>query len=241
MSRFLPVAVLVLALSPAAFAQKLTSTHLPDDSGTIGLAQGWKLLPGSGGGVALLSGPSGAMMSLGMPVAVVVKGVENQFPDVPVVFPGVPRVDFSDAVQAQVDLMEFLGPKAGVKLLKFRAVEPVQMPNGVAAFTRVAATIKGKPFESFGLYAIMPVDNAQGMFYFSEISAPAKDYPRLYSTMMAMWNSWSVSDKTLKSRLAGAAKALGEVDVAGTVDSVVRNRREAGERAAEKWNDVIRQ
>ncbi len=241
MSRFLPVAVLVLALSPAAFAQTLTPTHLPDDSGTIGLAQGWKLLPGSGGGVALLSGPNGALMSLGRPVAVVVKGVEQQFPDVPEVFPGVPRVDFTDAVQAQIDLMEFLGPRAGAKLLKFRAVEPAQMPNGVAAFTRVAVSIKGKPFESFGLYAIMPVDNAQGMFYFSEIGAPAKDYARLYPTMMKMWNSWSVSDKTLKARLAGAAKALGEVDVAGTVDSVVKNRREVAENAAQDWNDVIRQ
>jgi len=240
MSRFLPVAVLVLALSPAAFAQKLTTTKLPDDSGTIGLAQGWKLLPSSGGGVALLSGPSGALMSLGMPVAVVAKGVEQQFPDVPEVFPGVPRVDFSDAVQAQIDLMDFLGPKVGLKLLKFRAVEPTPMPNGVAAFTRVAASIKGKPFESFGLYAIMPVDNAQAMFYFSEISAPAKDYARLYPTMMAMWNSWSVSDKTLKSRLAGAAKALGEVDVAAAVDSVVKHRRAVAESAAEAWSERIR-
>ncbi len=115
------------------------------------------------------------------------------------------------------------------------------MPNAVAAFTRVAALIKGKPFESFGLYAIMPIDNAQGMFYFSEVSAPAKDHPRLYPTMMAMWNSWSVSDKTLKAHLAGAAKALGEVDVAATVDEVVKHRREAGEHAAEQWNDVIRQ
>ncbi len=59
--------------------------------------------------------------------------------------------------------------------------------------------------------------------------------------MMKMWNSWSVSDKTLKSRLAEAAKALGEVDVAVTVDSVVKNRREVAENAAHDWNDVIRQ
>ncbi len=66
-------------------------------------------------------------------------------------------------------------------------------------------------------------------------------YRKQYPLMMAMWNSWSVNPGLIKARLAGAAKALGEVDVAGTINSVVANRRAAAERAAQQWNLYIRQ
>ncbi len=242
MYRFFAVAAVSLALSSGAYAQTvpLTRVRFADSSGTIGVAQGWRLTA-SANGAASLTGPNGATMNLGIPLNVVVTGVENQFPDVPGVFPGVPRVSFSSPIQALADLLKALGPIQGLKISRFQAVEPTPWYRGGAAYIRTSLTLRGKPFENFGLYAIMPVNSAQALFYFSNISAPSADYRRQYPLMMAMWNSWSVNPALIKARLAGAAKALAEVDFPGTVNSVVANRRAAAEHAALQWNLYIRQ
>lgn len=229
------------ALTPAAFAQKLTMTSFPDGSGKIGVASGWKMTAGVNGAVDLV-GPNGAAIDLGIPTSVVTRGVEAIFPDVgAAAFPGTPRVDFSDPVRAFLDVVAAHGPKLGVRVTRIRSVEYVPTPNGRGAFIRYSALIKGKPFEAFGLYAILPIDNVQAMFYFSVVTAPASDFNKQFPTMMAMWKSWSLSDATAKKRLDDAAKALAGVDYKVTMDAVHRERKAAGERTAAQFNTYIRQ
>ena len=228
-------------LASAAFAQRLTTTNLPDKSGTVGLAPGWKLTNG-GKGAAVLMGPHNAVVMLGIPVPVAAENVESQFPGVPgPLFPGMQRADLSDPVRSYIDILRANTPKSGVKLVRLRAVENVPWDTGHAAYIRASASLKGVRMEVFGLFAVMPTDSTQGLFYYSEITAPNADFQRLYPTMMAMWKSWSLNPQTLKDRMASAAKALAEVDFAGTVDSVVSSRRAAAEHAAAQWDSYIRQ
>lgn len=234
------LAAALLLLAPRAFAQTLTQSPFPDGSGSIGVAAGWKL-ESAANGAAVITHPSGAAVVVGMPFNVVTRGVERYFPDVPVVFPGVPRVDFSDPVRAGLDFAAAKAQETGSRVTRVRAVEPIQWPNGRAAFVRSSGTVQGKPVETFGVYAVMPLDHVNAVFYCSQVYAPAGEFQKFYPAMMAMWGSWSVKDATLRARLQSAAKALGEVDFAGTVDEAVRKRREAAEAAAVKWNAYIRQ
>lgn len=227
-----------------AYGQTLKKTNFPDGSGSIVLATGWKMDSAANGAV-ITSHSNGATMTLGMPAAVVTRGLEAMYPDVPVVFPGTPRVDFTDPVRAALDMFEFTrrqsAGKTTLKLTKAKAIEPVQIPNGRAAIIRFAFSLNGKSYEGFGYYAIMPTDNVQGMFYNSVVIAPTPIFNKTLPTMMAMWKSWSLSDATLKSRIDSATKALGEVDIKGTIDSVTAERRRVAEEAARKFNAYIRQ
>ena len=241
LSRTFALLTACVLLASSAFAQRLTPTNLPDKSGTVGVAPGWKLTDG-GKGAAILTGPHGALLMLGIPVPAAAENVESQFPGVPgPLFPGMQRVDFSDPVRTYIDVMHANAPKSGAKLVRLRAVENVPWDTGRAAYIRATASLKGVRMEVFGLFAVMPTDSTQGLFYYSEMSAPSTDFQRIYPTMMAMWKSWSLNPQTLKDRLNGAAKALAEVDFAGTVDSVVSARREAAEHAAAQWDSYIRQ
>jgi hypothetical protein len=241
LSRTCALLTACVLLASSAFAQRLTPTNLPDKSGTIGVAPGWKLTAGVKGAATLI-GPHGAQLMLGIPVPAAAENVESQFPGVPApLFPGLLRVDFSDPVRTYIDVLRALAPKTGAKLLRLRAVESVPWDTGRAAYIRASATVKGVRTESFGLYAVMPSDPTQGLFYYSEMTATSADFQRFYPTMMAMWKSWSVNPQTLRDRLNGAAKALAEVDFAGTVDSVVSARRLAAEHAAAEWDRYIRQ
>lgn len=246
MVRFWIATVVCCLMATAASAQKLTRQKFVDGSGSIGVATGWKIGSSANGAVSL-AGPSGATMDLGIPMSVVTRGVERLYPEIPNPFPGSPRVDFNDPVRAGMDLIAFaakaLAAKGqSVRILKIKAVEPVRdFQNGRAAYIHITSSINGKSFDTFGLWAIMPVDNTQGIFYTSAVSAPTAEFDKMFPTMMAMWQSWSLSDSTIKKRLNGAAEALGRVDYAGTVDSVVRERRRVAEKAAEQYSGYIRQ
>jgi hypothetical protein len=150
-------------------------------------------------------------------------------------------VDFTDPVRAALDMAAQVLPEQGGKVSRVLAVEYIPWDNGRAAFMRGSNVIKDVRYEWFALVAIMPVDNVSGIYYCSMISAPSADFPRQYPVMMAMWRSWSLNKGTVAQRLEGAAKALGEIDVAGAVDSVVRERRAAGERAAAKFDAYLKQ
>jgi hypothetical protein len=246
MTRFLAQTGALLAafaaLTPAAFAQKLTTTQIPDGTGSIGLAEGWKMASGANGAVSAV-GPNGAMMDLGIPLNVVTRGVEALFPDVgAAAFPGVTRVDFNDPVRAFLDVAAAIGPKTGIRLTKIRSIEYITgWPNGKAAYIRYTVSVKGKSQEAFGIYAIMPIDNVSGMFYYSVVTAPTATFNKQFPTMLAMWKSWSLNDATARQRLADAAASLAGVDYAGAMKSVNENRKAAGERTAARFNAYIRQ
>lgn len=240
------VASIIVLMASAVSAQGLKTVQFPDGSGKVGVAAGWKVKQ-SGNGGAVLNGPNGAEVYLGIPMNVISSNVAQQYagsgiPD-SALFPGAPRVNFGSPVIATMELVSFLARQAGIpaRITKIRRVEPVSWGNGRAALIQFASVVNGKPIETYGLFAVQPIDNVQALFYFSSVAAPAGSYSKALPTMLAMWKSWSVSQGTQRQRLEAASKSLAEVDWVGTMDSVTRNRRIAGETAAREFNRYIRQ
>jgi hypothetical protein len=225
-------------------AQQLTRVTFPDRSGSIGLAPGWHIKSAGNGAVAA-AGPGGSAITLGITVPCVTHDVARQFPDIPsnALFPGMPRVDFNDAVRAFVDMIQYTSHHSAVSVtnLKLKAVEKGEVENGHAAYIRYSATMNGKSVEVFGMYEILPVDQSSGMFYYSGVVADKGSYASQLPTMIKMWKSWSLSKETINKRLQDAADALAKVDVKGTVDAVMAERRRVAEKAAHDFQEYIRQ
>lgn len=242
---FLAVALVALSVT-AASAQGLTTKQFADGSGSVGVAPGWSVKD-SGNGGAALSGPGGAEMILGLNIPVVSTDVGRIYggsgiPD-GALFPGSFRVSFSSPVLALLDLAAQQARKSGnsSRITQIRRVEPISWPNGQAALIQFSGTANGKPVESYGLFAIQPIDNVQGLFYFSSVAAPAGSYAKLLPTMLAMWKSWTLSKGIQQQRLDAASKSLAEVDWKGTIDSVTEHRRQVALTAARAFQRYIRQ
>ena len=238
--------LLTLALLLVTIVSGRTQTtryQFPDGSGSISLAPDWKIINAGNGAVSAKSGDSAIV--LGMPVPVVSRNVVAQFPGIPsaALFPGSPRVDFSNPARAAIDMMLYMNRKSpgAAKNIKIQAVEYVQMEKGKAAFIRYSVTTNGVPTEAFGLYTIMPIDATQGLFFYSTVCASKDNYNQTLPTMMAMWHSWTLSDSIIRKRLQDAATALAQVDVVGTMSEVNAHRRKVAEDAAAAFDAYLRQ
>ena len=238
----LTLALLIVAIVSGR-TQTMTRYQFPDGSGSISLAPDWKILNAGNGAVSAKN--SNGAIALGIPVPVVSRNVAAQFPDIPsaALFPGSPRVDFTNPARAAIDMMLYMNRKSpgSARNIKIKAVEYVQMEKGKAAFMRYSVTINGVPTEAFGLYTIMPIDATQGLFFYSTVCAGKDSYSQTLPTMMAMWHSWTLSDSIIRKRLQDAATALAQVDVAGTVSEVVAHRRKVAEDAAAAFDAYLRQ
>ena len=235
--------VLLLGADVSGTTQTLSRYQFPDGSGAVSLAPGWKILNAGNGAVAA-KGASGAI-SLGIPLPVVSRNVAAQFPDIPdaALFPGSLRVTFNDPARAAVDMMRSMDRQSpgSIRNIKIKAIEYIPVKKGKAVFMRYAVTLNGIPTEAFGLYTLLPVDATQGLFVYSIVCASKATYGKALPTMMAMWNSWSLSDATIRKRLQGAAAALGAVDVVGAMSEENAHRRRVAEAAAAACDAYVRQ
>lgn len=241
------VGFLLVAASAGSFplvAQQLTRKTFSDRSGSIGIAPGWHI-QSAGNGAVSAAGPHGASIALGLTVPCVAHNVADYYPGIPpnALFPGMPRLDFTDPARAAVDLIRHTARTTSAKLanLRFKAIEPTDVPNGKAAFLRYSATYNGKKVEFFGLYEILPVNESTGAFYYSAVAAPKESYAAQFPTMMKMWRSWSLSKSTINRRLQDAAATIGSIDVQGITDSVMSHRRQVAEKAARDFQEYLRQ
>jgi hypothetical protein len=239
---------LLLCVSLSASAQRLTPVHFPDGSGSIGVAPGWKLTSAAEG-TAMLAGPGGAVVNVGMVSLVTCPNPERAMGlgiDIPGgAFPGMPRIRFDDPVAAEIDFARFCTRRAARQGIPFQltgiqAVQYTPWQNGRAAFIRHRSVFKDKAFETFGLYAIMPVSPTSATFYSSEIAAPVGQFKQLAPIMMAMWKSWGLSRGTVNRRLADAAATVAGIDTVGAASSISAENRRVAQKEARKWDDVIR-
>ncbi len=233
------VALTMLFVAGAAHAQKLKTEKFVDGSGHVGVAPGWKLAD-SGSGGAILSGPGGAAMQLGQFRTVFAHNFD-QMTLTPGVNPEVPRVHLNDPVRAMIDATMVLVRQGIISKLKLKGVEPAPwITAGRAALIRYSFVYQGKPVEAYGLFIIAQTDQQSGTYFYSFVTASPETYARRFPEMKAMWNSWSVSQKTLQERMDNAAKSIGEIDMPGKLNAIHQNKRAAGERMAKQFQGYIR-
>lgn len=222
-----------------ASAQTLKTQKFPDGSGHIGVAPNWKLDDG-GAGSAELSGPAGAKMYLGQFRFVLAHNFD-QLTLTPGVNPEVPRVHLDDPVRTFIEATALLQKAGLVSKLKIKGVEPAPwFTVGRAATIRYSFVSKGKPFEAFGLFAVVATDAMSGSYFFSAVAAPPESYAKRLPEMMAMWDSWSISQKLIQERLNKARMIVGEIEVPSHLDDFQQKQRLEALKAARKFQALIR-
>jgi len=211
---------------------KLTRRTAPDGSGAISLPPGFRIT-GSYQGTLDIAGPNGAYMGLGSPTVCT-------RPEAAAMFPGIPALDFHDPVRAMLDYLQFISRKAGVQTeARVLDTRPVQdWPNGRAAFVRYSVRSGGKTTEGFGLFAIMPTDENQALFYQSFINAAPESYRAQFPAMLAAWGTYSVNSAVFRQRLTAAAESMrGMSDI---MQSANDYRQTTESKVSKAWDDYIR-
>jgi hypothetical protein len=215
---------------------QLTMTGLPDGSGQMGVAPGWRITNSYKGTVDVV-GPNGEAMGLGGYVVCTSKQAAA-------LFSTLPPVDFNDPVRATLDYSNFVSNQARMKGMGETGVTKVwdtyEIPfNGHrAAFIRYSIVYNGQPFEALGLYSIMPTDVNQAILYSSYVIAPPQVFKQSLPTMWAMWQSWGVKDEVFRERLTSALKSMRETG--DIISGVNQNRQETYARVNKAWDQYIR-
>ncbi len=211
---------------------KLTSHTAPDGSARISLPSGF-LITGAYKGTLDIVGPNGAVMALGAAAICTRHEAAGMFP-------GTAAVDFDDPVRATVDYVRFIGEKAGTRIvMKIIDTQPVRdWQNGRAAFIRYQLTVKDKTIEGFGLFAIMPTDVNQALFYQSYINSSPAHYRTQFPAMLQAWGTYSINPAVFKERLMAAAASLrgmSEIITSGGQSNAAVNTK-----VSEAWSDYMR-
>jgi hypothetical protein len=205
---------------------QLTPTQLPDGSGQISLPPGWRVTNSYKGTVDAV-GPNGEVLGLGGPNAV------NSY-QARGLYDHLPTVSFSDPVQAFRDYFAF--HRQEVTILDARPVE--LQAAGRFAFIRYRASANGQSFDGLGLYGIQPIDEIQGILYVSYAAAPSRVFRESLPGMWAAWQSWGVSDATLRERLTSAAASMRETG--DIITGSYWNRQDSYARVNQAWSNYVR-
>jgi len=211
---------------------RLTRRSAPDGSGSISLPPGF-WIAASYQGTFDIDGPDGAYMGLGSHYVCT-------RPEAAGMFPGIPALDFDDPVRAMLGYLDFMARKAGVRPeAKILDAQPVRdWQNGHAAFIRYSVRSGGKTTEGFGLFAIMPTDENQAVFYQSFINASPQTYRTQFPAMMAAWGTYGINPEVLHRRLTAAAESMrGMSDIMQSADDY---RQETESKVSKAWDDTIR-
>jgi hypothetical protein len=173
-------------------AQPLTRTRIPDGSGTIGLAQGWRINYAYKGAMDIFSPYPNSGMSLGAVLTV----------------PYTSR----DPVQAFVMMSQQNAQRAGKRLeVQILDSRPVQwQQGGRAALIRARGIVDGQSYEYYSLIAITPFQGNQVFYYTSQISAPSESFGRILPTALATWASWSIYPAEIARRMQETARTMRE-------------------------------
>ncbi len=209
------------ANAPPAPADAATGTALhvvpfPDGTGHIGIAEGW-IAQSLGQGAAVLVGPDGAQVSMGVSVrALDPRGsayqMNRQMAGMGMPPPGLVLEYVADPAHAFVAVNSALMMQGGQPDPQMRIVEakPAAGPPGAisafitATFHRdgIARRVRGMVY----LYA--PMQNGYWMLSGNLASAPDAAYDRDEPTLQAMFDSFSIDHDAIGQQIAaGAASA----------------------------------
>ena len=211
----------------------LQKMPLSDGSGSIGLAPGY-IMTGAFKGTVDVKGPDGAILGLGSPNNVFVNPIGG-------VQPNMMSGPFRDPVRALPNFLDVSFNRAlSRREATLRIIETAPVPwQGVqAAYISYEVTTAKLHYRYFGLFQSRPVDNTMWLFFASYVGAPANVFPREFPTMLAIWQSWGISDALVRERMNAALQSMR--DTFKIYQGVHDNQTRAGENAAAGWSQVIR-
>lgn len=181
---------------------QLTRTRLPDGSGVIGLAPGWRIGDAVKGALDA-AGPHGELLSLGI--------ASKVLPSMPGRGPYRPPWP---AFQMYVNILNKGALANGRMTLRLIEQHPDPFRNGEAAWIAYEATTQGQSRRGLAWVATarMASDIGAWFFYYSLAAAPADIFGRELPTMIAMWKSWGVNQEVFRERMDSALRSMHEIN-----------------------------
>lgn len=212
---------------------QLQKQQLPDGSGWIGIAPGYRVTASYKGTVDVV-GPDGAFMGLGSPNMAYV----NPLPGTP---PNMMTGPYRDPVRALYLFMDVQLKRAlsrGEGKMKILETAPTPTPGGQGAFISFEVSVPQATYRYFGSFATRPVDNTMWWFYASYVGAPVNVFAREFPTMWDIWQSWGISDALVRERMNAALQSMR--DTFKIYQGINATQTRAGENAAAGWSQAIR-
>ncbi|HXP87191.1 MAG TPA: hypothetical protein VN841_20840 [Bryobacteraceae bacterium] len=185
---------------------QLTRTPLPDKSGFIGLAPGWRIATAYKGEVQA-TGPNGEALMLGASQHVFPRG------NYPKVING-PYLQPWPALQAYEDAIFDHALSQGRGSIRMLEQAPVQARQGQqSAYISFEITVNGKASRGLANVLTSPFndDLRSWFFYMSIVVGPAAQWTQSLPTMWEMWKSWTVNQEVYRERMESAIKSMHEI------------------------------
>lgn len=189
MKSLVVLAVLATAIVTAApsHAQNgaLKTTPLPDGTGSIGLAPGWRIDNAYRGAVACV-GPNEAYVIMKLPH--VILRPESSVAQLP----GAAQQPIARAGDLVGALRAVLAKSGGV-LGKVRGKRLASLDSGAPAYLlHYEFKMNGKSWSAIGYFATLDYGPDQPMWqlYSSAVGAPTAQFTKMAPAMLSMWRSW---------------------------------------------------
>lgn len=183
-------------------------TALPDKSGFIGLAPGWKII-GAYKGTVDAQGPSGEALSL--------SGYQQVFPrgNYPKHINGAYLPPWP-ALQAYEDALFNHAIRQGRASIRLLEQAPIQSKPGqqAAYISFEVSTPDGKKYRGLASVLTSPFHDDLGswFFYLSIVLAPSNRFPQVFPVLWEMWKSWSVNQEVFRERAESVLKNMREIN-----------------------------
>lgn len=193
----------VAAPSNEAIGSHWPRIAFPDGSGSIALPPGWRINSAQQAAVEL-QGPNGEAVALGI-----------TFPVGPPQFtgPGVMAAPYLLPPDAYAMVSEVtankIGQRAQVRVIEVQPVAALTA-NGRTAFLLADQLTQGRPYRSFALVNSADLGNGYWQFYMSLLTAPTALFAQALPQMVAVWQSWGISQGEMNRRTSEALLTMKE-------------------------------
>ncbi len=238
---FLAGALLLVANASEAHGEKkkasvkLKTTAFPDETGSIGLAPGWRL-DGAYRGTCGCKGPGGTGIIMGMGATIL--RTDHPVADMSMVPTTMPRARIGDLSGAIRSILE----RGGSRVISLRSrPAPAAEPGVPALYYLYEYERQGKRISSLGYFSTLayPDSSPYWQLYSSYVFAPSERFLQELPTMMAMWNSWRPNGRKPKAGSESAMLDSVLKENQKRVGETMKNQRETFERMQSRFREAL--
>lgn len=189
----------------SAPGQDWPKVRFPDGSGSIAVPPGWRITSAQRAAVEM-QGPSGEGIAAGITLSVGAPGFSA---------PGVLSGPYLPPREAYSWVTEFFARQAGasaqVRLVESQPTSALTA-GGQAVFLLADQVNQGRRYRAFALVDTVPLSSGFWQYYMTTLLAPVERFPEALPQMVAIWQSWGISQGEMMRRTAQALQTMRETN-----------------------------